>query len=351
MSRIHCLNAFIFALIQAKTVNLALLASLLVGTHEAAYKRLQRFIKQIAFPADRLAYFIVAIIGLKKSDSWQLIFDRTNWKFGKKHINILYLAVSRNRIAIPLFFKFLKDKKLGNSSQEDRIELMNRFIKTFGKPCIGLILGDREFFGHQWFTFLIKEKLPFCFRLKESWHKVSLADGRSVPVKQCFKGLKTGESRTLGKRQWSEGPTAVDCYISGMRNLQGEWIVVAHSQNMQDPCGLYRNRWQIETMFKAMKTSGFNIEDTHVTNADRLECLFAIVAIAYAICYQMGQIVVKDQKEVIKKHGYYAKSIFRQGLDKISQAIARLHDKPRLFKRLLSQIFQYVRLTKKNFVL
>jgi hypothetical protein len=32
-----------------------------------------------------------------------LCMDRTNWKFGKKYINILYLAVSFNGIAVPLF--------------------------------------------------------------------------------------------------------------------------------------------------------------------------------------------------------------------------------------------------------
>ncbi|MBQ8265390.1 MAG: transposase [Bacteroides sp.] len=36
----------------------------------------------------------------------------------------------------------------------------------------------------------------------------------------------------------------------------------------------YKERWQIETAFKAMKTSGFNIEDTHLTDIDRIERLF-----------------------------------------------------------------------------
>ena len=33
---------------------------------------------------------------------------------------------------------------------------------------------------------------------------------------------------------------------------------------------LYKERWQIETAFKALKTSGFNIEDTHLTDLDRI---------------------------------------------------------------------------------
>jgi len=32
-------------------------------------------------------------------------------------------------------------------------------------------------------------------------------------------------------------------------------------------------RWQIETLFKAFKSSGFNIESTHVTDQKKLEKL------------------------------------------------------------------------------
>ena len=32
----------------------------------------------------------------------------------------------------------------------------------------------------------------------------------------------------------------------------------------EDAVATYRQRWQIETCFRAMKSSGFNIEDTHL---------------------------------------------------------------------------------------
>jgi transposase len=39
----------------------------------------------------------------------------------------------------------------------------------------------------------------------------------------------------------------------------------------------YRERRQIETAFRALKSSGFNIEDTHLTDLKRIEKLFSIV--------------------------------------------------------------------------
>lgn len=53
-----------------------------------------------------------------------------------------------------------------------------------------MILGDREFIGHKWLKCLIKEKIPFGFRLKENWNKVSNENGEMIEVKKCFKELK-----------------------------------------------------------------------------------------------------------------------------------------------------------------
>ncbi len=335
-----------------RTINLALVASTFASEQDSAYKRLQRFIREIVFAPNRLAYLIASIVGLEKREPWRLVLDRTNWKFGKKHINILYLAVCRDRLAIPLFFMFLKGKKSGNSNQEDRIVLIQKFIKTFGKKQIGLILGDREFIGHKWFRYLNRMRIPFCIRLKDGWQIAALEGGEPKELQKHFKFLRKGEVKSLGLCKLGTGKSAVSCYITGLRaQKKNDWVIVAHSEGVEDPCEIYRNRWQIETMFRAFKTGGFNIEDTHVTEPDRLECLFAVVAIAYAICYKMGIIAVKKSPPKPKKHGYNPKSIIRYGLDKLTQAIACIPDKSRLFRRCMSQIFGPVRLTMKSFVL
>jgi len=307
--------------------------------------------KQISFTQDRLAYLIVAIIGLEKRGRWRLVLDRTNWKFGTKHINILYLGVCRDRLAIPLFFTFLRDKKSGNSNQDDRIELMQKFVKTFGKKCMGVLLGDREFIGHRWLKYLIEHQIAFCIRLKDNWQKVVLENGQVMEIKKAFNGLKNGQTRKLGLCQLGEGKRSVSCYITGMKSKKGEWIIVAHSPGLEDPCAIYRHRWQIETMFRAMKTGGFNIEDTHITAPQRLESLFSVVAIAYAICYKAGEFAVTKDPPRPKKHGYWPKSVFRYGLDAITHSIAIIPEYPKLFRQLFTQIFKPIRLTKQSFVL
>lgn len=349
-SRIDCLTIFIFGIIQVRSINLCRICQAMnYENPDSAYKRLIRFIQEVLLLPGKLAFLISAIIGLEKRGKWRLVFDRTNWKFGKQHINILFLAVCRERLAIPLFFTFLKDKKSGNSNHEDRIELLKKFIQTFGKKCIGVLLGDREFIGFIWLKYLIQEGIPFCFRIKDGWQKISTKDGQMLEVRKCFRGLKKGQSRSLGLRKLGDGKKSVYCYITGLRNQNGDWVILAHSENIEDPCEDYRDRWQIETMFRAMKTGGFNLEDTHVTESDRLECLIGVICIAYAICYKSGEMVIAEDPPKVKKHGYYPKSIFRYGLDKLEQLILQSTQATK-FKRFMRQIFSPIRLTKKSFV-
>jgi transposase len=54
----------------------------------------------------------------------------------------------------------------------------------------------------------------------------------------------------------------------------------------------YKERWQIETAFRALKSGGFNIEDTHLTDLKRIEKLFSTVTVAFAWAYAVGIFVM-----------------------------------------------------------
>lgn len=71
-----------------------------------------------------------------------------------------------------------------------------------------------------------------------------------------------------------------------------------------------------------MKSSGFNIEDTHVTDLERLEKLLLLTMIAFVWCYRVGDYLDRQIKPIkIKKHGRRAKSVFKYGLDYISECL------------------------------
>jgi hypothetical protein len=80
----------------------------------------------------------------------------------------------------------------------------------------------------------------------------------------------------------------------------------------------YQKRWQIEMSFKAMKSSGFDIEHTHLQNIQRIEKLILLVMIAFVWCYKVGIYLHLINPITIKKHGRKAKSIFKYGLNFIA---------------------------------
>ncbi|WP_157485858.1 hypothetical protein [Flavobacterium soli] len=63
---------------------------------------------------------------------------------------------------------------------------------------------------------------------------------------------------------------------------------------------------------KDLKSSGFNIENTHVTDLERLTKLFSLTMIAFVWCYKIGDYMDENiRKTTIKKHGRRAVSEFK----------------------------------------
>ena len=116
------------------------------------------------------------------------------------------------------------------------------------------------------------------------------------------------------------------CYLSAskIKNKEGkpELQIIISFDKPDVAQKIYKERWQIETAFKALKTSGFNIENTHLTEIDRIEKLLALVLIAFTWSYLVG-IYLHEQVKPIKtlKHGRKAKSMFKYGLTYIASVL------------------------------
>lgn len=357
-ARVKCLANFIICLLKSKRVNLVVLSQVFDSRSkvESCYRRLQRFLAQINLPEKDLAKSLVALIGLKNQDKWTLILDRTNWKFGSVYLNILYLAVAYKGVSIPLFFSLLEDKKQGNSDHLDRIDLLEMFVETFGTEVIEVLLGDREFIGSLWVQYLNKHKIPYVMRLKENGQHISNCRGKMTLGKNLFRFLEPGQCITLKDRQIG-GTNPYRSPVSALKTHTGELVVVMHSRNVDNPIELYANRWQIECMFKAFKSNGFNLEETHVTDPDRFMTLLAVVAMAFCLAYKQGICLVKEKPHLVrlKKHGAPPKSIFKIGLDCLQNLLTNMMKGIREIKKVLrivlKPLLQNKKLTHRTFVM
>jgi hypothetical protein len=247
---------------------------------------------------------------------YYLALDRTTWKWGKITLNILTLAIVYQGTAIPIYWLILRNEG-GNSNQRERIALIKRFIKRFGRRQILGVLGDREFIGDVWWQWLNAHNIPYLIRVKEN-QLVSNAQGLSQALKKLFANLKEGQQSILKKRrkvgqQW--------VYLSGLRLEDGELLILASNQKVKQPMAVYQQRWQIENLFQTLKGRGFHLEETRLTKYFRIKKVMALCVIAFCWAHKTGQWRAQLKPLKIKKHGELEKSLFRYGLDHLRDCL------------------------------
>lgn len=309
-SRMKCFAAMLIALIKVRTVNLTDIACGIssASQYDSRYIRVKRFFREFEIDFGIVAVWVINCFGLS-GQALYLSMDRTNWRWGKKDINILMLSVVYKGIAIPLFWTLLA--KRGNSNTQERIEIIQRFIKQFGKSMIAGLLADREFVGDNWFAWLASEKISFSIRVKNNVITTN-ARGLEVNIDALFYDLKPGEQRVLQglRKLWKQ-----KVYLSALRLVDGELLIVATDYLMESPIQHYGLRWEIETLFSCLKGRGFNFEDTRMTQPERIEKLLVLLSVAFCWAHKTGEWRHVHKAIKIKKHGRKALSYFRYGLD------------------------------------
>lgn len=307
-ARLNFLSMFLVALFKVKTVNLAEIATALnpnakIGSN---YRRLQRFLADFELDYDLIAKLVVALMP-PTDEGYVLSLDRTNWQFGQISINLLVLGIVHQGVAFPVYWIFLD--KQGNSNTAERIEIMEKFMATFGVSRIAWLLADREFVGKKWFNFLRQQKIPFRIRIKQNF-QVPGKQG-PIPVMALFQHLTIGETLVLPRKRLILGQSL---YLIGLR-LEDEYLLLVTDQKPQTALEDYAKRWNIETLFGILKSRGFRFEETHLTDGERINKLLALLTLATIWAFKVGEWLHHQAPLKIKKHGRLAKSIFRYGLD------------------------------------
>lgn len=312
-TRLETLAVLLFGLANCRTVNLSHLASQFPGDarHASNYRRLQRFFQHIRLDGDIGAQLIVGMLKLDRPKL--LALDRTNWKLGSRDVNVLVLAIVTRRFRVPLMWTLLPHA--GNSDTAQRIALLERYLSLFGVSSIRALLADREFIGADWLKFLCENNVPFAIRLRENMH-IQLADGRLFQFRSLLRKRRRGTWE--GWLNGMDATPANQLRVAAKRIKGSELLIVA--TNLEEGVSglnLYRKRWGIECLFADAKTRGLNIEDTHITDPDKLATLLVVVALAVTWAYRCATRAMGRTAIPRKTHGRHEKSWFRTGFDSL----------------------------------
>lgn len=320
LARVKLISLFIIALCKVQTVSFEKLANAFdtKSDSSSSLRRIQRFIADYSLDSDLIARLVFSL--LPNDGKLILCLDRTNWKFGQTDINIFMLGIVYKGVAFPLMFSMLK--KRGNSNIQERIGLINRFIQLFGKDVIDCIVADREFVGEKWLEYLNFNNIRYYIRIRNNFKVFLPHKNKEEKASHLFNNLKINQFKFYPKIVRINGQL---CYLSGCKLINNggkpDFLIIVSYNKPECAQNDYKKRWQIEMCFKAMKTSGFDIEKTHLQDIDRLEKLILLVIIAFVWCYKVGIYLHSLKPIKIKKHGRKAKSIFKHGLNFIAKVL------------------------------
>ncbi len=319
-ARVNFISLFILALNQAASVNFNKLAKVFdnKAATDSSLRRIQRFMASYKLDSNLVARVIISLLPVEPP--YQLSMDRTDWKFGSLHINILVLAINYKGLAFPVIFKVLP--KAGNSRTEQRIKIMQGFIGLCGSSGIESLLADREFIGQKWFEWLNSNGIHYFIRIRNNTRITIPGKGNNIKVSWLFNQQKINQKMNYHKIVLIKGEY---CYLSAskVKDKTGkpELMIIASFSQSGQAIAFYKERWATESAFRALKKTGYNLEDTHLKDRERIQKLFALVIKSYAWCYKLGLRLNELKPIKIKKLGYKSVSFFRYGMDYLAKAL------------------------------
>ncbi|MDZ7934413.1 MAG: transposase [Emticicia sp.] len=345
---------FICCLLVKETVNLNKLKNQLgsiigkKGNVESHYRRLTRlFTNHIAL--QHLWKILLNIIAkqwlnsLKVHGEKYLLLDATTWELGNTKFHFLTLCILYKGISIPIFFVNLSKK--GHSSCQERKRMFQMCKLIFNLKGY-VLLADREYVGKEWFIFLTQEMgLDFVIRLSKSDYKKNLeeqkysydkllAKARNGKIVEAFLEIEGYKFRWIALKNNKPDDPKDDLVIllSSLTRFKKNKIAQMYSQ-----------RWYIETMFKSLKSNGFNIEDMNLKDPNKVRLMMYLVIIAYIICVKEG---IKDLKKISKKKFenkstgevsfVLSKAVFRKGYENVVYHAQKINEFVRFILKIIN---------------
>lgn len=130
--------------------------------------------------------------------------------------------------------------KRGNPHTKERIDILDRFIRFFGRKSIKNLVADREFIGEAW--------MDYHIRIRDNFWVKDPRTGKESKIWWMFNALRINECRVLHRIYYVNNQL---CYlsVSKIKNKEGrpEFQVLISFNNPLDAHEIFADRWQIET--------------------------------------------------------------------------------------------------------
>jgi hypothetical protein len=255
---------------------------------------------------------ITPILERKAGQSIRLVLDVTKVGFGHR---MAMISLAYRRRTIPVMWVVEKGRK-GHVAADVHIELLRTIRPWLPATSSIEVLADAGYASVDLLRWLGRQKWDFIIRA--GGHVQVSMDGDRWRKLGTF-ALAPGQTHQIG---WVR--------VTQQHNYGWLYLVLHWEKGEDDPWYLltnrnapahviirrYMRRMWIEEMFGDMKGHGFDLETTHLRDADRITRLILGVCIAYVWLISLGSWVVKNGvRHFIDVKSRRDKSYFRLGLD------------------------------------
>ncbi|MBI3434808.1 MAG: hypothetical protein HY056_06975 [Proteobacteria bacterium] len=192
------------------------------------------------------------------------------------------ISVTGNGMGIPPQWTLLPTAR--NSHNSQRTELLDRLRAAFPDKKFAELMGDREFIGNAWMTYLQRQNIPIHLTLARESARPARGLCRHVDFRHRAASQNRGKNDRQGRLP-ARPPRRDIVRAAAPRGDAArvrQTVSVACFGRAHRALARYRQCWTIETMFGNHKTKGFALEATHLTNPGKLCTLLGLMAFAVA---------------------------------------------------------------------
>lgn len=316
LSHLKCVEGIIRSMLITLSVNLMKLARVMAdGCHpESSLRRIQRLLTMRLFSCTVIGRALFRHIP-NMPRKVILTMDRTTWELGSRVYNILAVGICFDGISLPIYFAtYDKD---GATSFVEHIEFMEHVLDFIPADRIRCLVADREFGNGNFMKWLTIKGIPFCLRLRGNLYVRKSGETHKQKLSSILSSLPKGGSVVLSSAYLVKKNNKVRIYAMRRADRNGDdsLIILATPVDSDFTEYIYRLRWQIEVSFRALKTAGFNMEDSHLPLNGHFQNMLKLMFIAFACAFYDGVVRATSKAiPVIKSNGRRRFSLFSFGL-------------------------------------
>lgn len=315
ITRVRNLALLLIGLQQARGIHLSQIVNCwpsVVGKVPSLVNRLRRFLSNEHVEVRRWYEPLARhLLNQCQGRPLHLIIDCT--KVGL-HYRMLSISLAYKKRALPLVWSLHRGRR-GHVGHEAQLTLLTYLTTLIAADCEVWLMGDAGFESVQLLQWLTEH----------NWHFVLRQPGKNQvrwPGQPWIKlgdiAIQAGETHTIGlvelTAKHASGP-----YWLTIHWATGEdepWFLLSSCTDHRTLLRLYAIRMWTEELYGDLKGHGFDLEATHLDDADRIARLVLAVCINFVWFIALGSWLVKrGWRHLLDHKSRRDKSYFRLGLD------------------------------------